>query len=285
MLPIVKDAYDKLSVSTHIVFASDDKSWKHVFPALAVELEAYNAKTREVARAAGTIPSTEKFIGYKYDSALGQLLSKVLPKNTGLLGFVLAALLGAIVSSLAAMLNAASTIFTMDVFTKYINPKASQGTIVLLGRICVIAFSVIAISLSPALGNPKFSHSIFTIIQDSQGFISPGIVSVFIVGLLIHKAPRSCGVIGLLTSIISYGVLKFSAPQVQFLNRMAICFALCLAVMGIITVLKPLAQPVEFKVNTKIELHSSKGSIVAGVIVVILTLVLYAIFSPIGIAK
>ena len=49
-------------------------------------------------------------------------------------GFVLAALMGAVVSSLAAMLNAASTIFTMDVYREYINRNASQANLVLVGR-------------------------------------------------------------------------------------------------------------------------------------------------------
>jgi len=80
-------------------------------------------------------------------------------------------------------------------------------------------------------------------------------------------------------------VLKVQAPSIQFLNRMAICFALCLVIMAVITVVKPLPQPVEFRTNTKIELHSSKGALAAGVVVVIVTLILYAIFSPIGIAK
>ena len=285
VLPIVKDNYDKLSVDAHTLFASDDKSWKDVFPAFAIELESYNAKTSEAAKAAGVFTSTEKFIGYKYDSALGQLLSKVLPRNTGLVGFVLAALLGAIISSLAAMLNAASTIFAMDIFKKYINANASQKTIVLLGRICVVVFSAIAISLAPALGNPKLSHSIFTIIQESQGFISPGILAVFVFGLLVHKAPRFSGVVGLLVSIVSYGILKLAVPGVQFLNRMAICFALCLVIMTIITLIRPLKEPVEFKLNTTIELHTSSGAKVVGVLVVIVTLALYFIFSPLGIAK
>lgn len=285
VLPLTKAQYETLKAEPYSVFASDDKSWQHVFPAWAKELEVYNQATEEAANTAGALIHTEKFIGYKYDSALGQLLSRVLPRNIGLIGFVMAALLGAIVSSLAAMLNAASTIFTMDIFTRYINPRASQKTIVLLGRIAVVFFSIIAVSLAPALGNPKFSHSIFTIIQESQGFISPGILAVFIFGLAVHKAPRFSGVVGLLTSIVAYGVLKFQAPSIQFLNRMAICFALCLVIMAVITVVKPLPQPVEFRTNTKIELHSSKGALAAGVVVVIVTLILYAIFSPIGIAK
>ncbi|HOK66835.1 MAG TPA: hypothetical protein PLV55_08475, partial [Anaerohalosphaeraceae bacterium] len=71
----------------------------------------------------------------------------------------------------------------------------------------------------------------------------------------------------------------------NFLNRMAISFILCLLVMALITAAKPLAQPVEFRQNTTIQLHSSKGAAAAGVVVVVLTLLLYVIFSPLGLAK
>jgi SSS family solute:Na+ symporter len=289
ILPITKADYDKLEVKPYSVFKSDDKSMSTVFGALAEELNVYNKATEEAAKAANLKIHTEKFIGYKYDSALGQLLSKVLPRNTGMVGFVLAALLGAVVSSLAAMLNAASTIFAMDVYQKYLNPKASQKSLVFLGRIAVVVFSVIAVTLAPALGNPKFSHSIFTIIQESQGLISPGILAVFVFGLLFRRAPKISGVIGLLASIIVYGGMTLGGrydvlPEIQFLNRMAITFGVCLLIMLVLTLINPLPQPIEFKHNTTVDLKSSKGALVAGVLVVIGTLILYAIFSPIGIA-
>jgi len=297
VLPITKDAYDKLKAKDFSIFLSDDKSWKEVFPALAEELSAYNEATTKAAEAAGAKTHTEKFIGYKYDSALAQLLAKVLPKKVGLVGFVLAALLGAIVSSLAAMLNAASTIFTMDIYKKHIKPDASQKTFVFLGRICVVVFSGIAVFLAPALGNPKFSHSIFTIIQESQGFLSPGILSVFVFGLLVRRAPGICGAVGLITNIIVYGGLKIVSTMSglmenetmnfligNFLNRMAISLVVCLVVMAIITMAKPLPAPVEFKQQTTIDLTGSKNARMAGVAVVVITLILYVVFSPIGLA-
>ena len=149
----------------------------------------------------------------------------------------------------------------------------------------VVVFAFIAVMLAPQLGNPKISNSIFTIIQEGQGFISPGILAVFAFGLLIRKAPPMAGVIGLLTNIVAYGTLKLVAPQIQFLNRMAICFALCLLVMGLITAIRPLSKPVEFKQQSNLDLESSKGARVAGLIVIALTLILYFIFSPIGLAK
>lgn len=290
VLPLAQTKLDELKVAQYTVFESDDKSWKAAFPELAVELQSYNRSVMNAAAAAKVNVTSEKFIAYKYDTALGQLLSSVLPQKTGLVGFVLAALLGAIVSSLAAMLNAASTIFSMDIFKKYISPQAGQKAVVLLGRICVVVFSVIAVLLAPRLGNPNIRNSIFTIIQESQGLISPGILSVFVFGLIVRKAPPIAGVIGLLTNIVSYGGMYLLGrynigPEIQFLNRMAICFGLCLVVMTIITLLKPLPEPIEFKQQSKLDLRSSNGAKVAGIIVVIITLTLYVLFSPIGLAK
>lgn len=290
VLPLTQSQLSELQVDKYTVFESDDKSWKAVFPELAKELETYNQSVTDAAKEAGVNVTSVKFIAYKYDTALGQLLSSVLPQRTGLVGFVLAALLGAIVSSLAAMLNAASTIFTMDIFKKYINPQAGQKAVVLLGRICVVVFSVIAVLLAPRLGNPNIRNSIFTIIQESQGLISPGILAVFVFGLIVRKAPPVAGVVGLLTNIVAYGGMYLMGrykigPDIQFLNRMAICLALCMVVMAIITVLKPLPEPIEFKQVSKLSLRSSNGAKIAGIVVVIITLALYFLFSPIGLAK
>jgi len=290
VLPLTQAKLDELKVAQYTVFESDDKSWKAAFPELAVELQSYNKSVMDAAAAAKANVTSEMFIAYKYDTALGQLLSSVLPQKTGLVGFVLASLLGAIVSSLAAMLNAASTIFSMDIFKKYISPQAGQKTVVLLGRICVVVFSAIAVLLAPRLGNPNIRNSIFTIIQESQGLISPGILSVFVFGLIVRKAPPITGVVGLLTNTVSYGGMYLLGrykigPEIQFLNRMAICFGLCLVVMTIITLLKPLPEPIEFKQQSKLDLRSSNGAKVAGIIVVIITLTLYVLFSPIGLAK
>ena len=285
VLPLTQSDFNKIALAQFTIFKSEDKAWKHVNPLLAAEIKAYNQKTQAAAQAAQAILTTEKPIGYKYDTALGQLLGHVLPQGVGLVGFILAALLGAVVSSLAAMLNAASTIFSMDIYQKLISPHASQKTLVLLGRICVVVFTFVAVLLSPQLGNPKISNSIFTIIQESQGFISPGILAVFVFGLLIHKAPPLAGVVGLLTNIVAYGAIKLAFPGIQFLNRMAICFGICIFIMALITLTRPLAQPVEFKQKISLNLEPSRGAKIAGVFVIIITLTLYVLFSPIGLGR
>jgi SSS family solute:Na+ symporter len=214
-------------------------------------------------------------MGYKYDSAFALLLKRLV--HPGVRGFVLAALLGAVVSSLAAMLNASSTIFTMDLYKEYFNPGASQSNLVAVGRFCVVLFTAVGCWIAPQLGKPEF-QGIFTYIQEFQGFISPGVLAVFIFGLFVHRAPRSCGVVGLLICPIVYGALKLAMPDMAFLNRMAITFGAALGALALMTLLKPLAEPVTLPQQSKINLEGSSGAKFWGVVVVIATLVLYGVF-------
>ena len=285
VLPITQAALSGIGVAQFTVFITEDHSWAAVNPGLASEIDAFNQEVRDAARAAGTAPTAEKLIAFKYDTALAQLLGHVLPQGIGVVGFVLAALLGAVVSSLAAMLNAASTIFAMDVFKKHVSPQAGQATVVRVGRFSVVGFAAVAVLLAPQLGNPAISNSIFTIIQEGQGFISPGILAVFTFGLVIRRAPAVCGTVGLVTNMIAYGLLKLFVPELQFLNRMAVCFALCLAIMTVITLARPLPQPVVFRHNTTIALESSRAAKIGAVAVVVVTVLLYVLFSPAGLSR
>ncbi len=285
VLHLTNEEYRKSTPPAHAVFTSDDLAFQHVAPGLAAEMQAFNATQASAASAAGRATANVPVIGYKYDTALALLLGGVLPQGVGVIGFIIAALLGAVVSSLAAMLNAASTIFTMDLYQRLFRPAATQKQLVSMGRISTFVFGIIAIVLAPQLGNPAISNSIFTIIQEGQGFISPGVLAVFAFGLLVKKAPRISGVAGLLANIVAYPLLKVVAPDIQFLNRMAICFAVSILVMLGLTLVKPMAEPVSFASATKISLEPSRGARTAGVVVVVLTLALYALFSPLGIAR
>lgn len=285
VLPMLRSAYEALQPAEFQLFSDrEDHAWKHINAELAEEIAAYNADVGAAATEAKKEPAKQALVTYKYDTALGQLLG-MLPQNKGVFGFVMAALLGAVISSLAAMLNAASSIFTLDLVHRHIIPGASQRTIVLLGRIAVVVFACVACALAPALGNPNISNSIFTIIQESQGLISPGILAVFVVGLILRRCPRSAGVAGLLTSICCYAGLKVALPSIQFLNRMAIVFGLCIAVMVLMRLLMPLKEPVKFESKTQLDLAESKGARTAGVVCVLLTLALYVIFSPLVVAR
>lgn len=229
-----------------------------------------------------------KLIGYDYDSAFPVLLRMLIKDKPWISWFVLAAIFGAVVSSLASMLNSASTIATMDIVAK-IKPDLSQPQLVAVGRTCTILFVIIAALIAPSLASPKFG-GIFTFIQEFQGFISPGVLAVFIIGFFVPKAPRFLGWSGIMLNAVLYGLIKFFigpvlvanglwfADTVSFLDRMAICFICVLLYGWIMTMLKPLPAPIELPESTEIALESSSGAKTAGIGVIIVTILLYIIF-------
>ena len=221
------------------------------------------------------LPVSQELVGYDYDGAFPLLIRYLTPN--GLRGFVLAALMGAVISSLASMLNAASTIFTMDIYREYIKPQASQKNLVWVGRLCVPVLVIIGCLIAPQLANPKFKGA-FAFIQEFQGYISPGILTIFLFGLFIKRTPRMCGVLGLLLSPVVYGILHWCFADLAFLNRMAITVGVLSAILAAATIFFPLSRPVELPEQTKIALKSSPVAKVFGVVVVVCTLALYVLF-------
>jgi len=221
------------------------------------------------------VKKQQELIGYDHDGAFPLLIRYLTPR--GLRGFVVAALMGAVVSSLAAMLNAASTIFTMDIYREYLNRSASQGSLVLTGQLCVPVAVLVGCLIAPQLAKPEFQGA-FHFIQEFQGYISPGVLIVFLFGLFVRETPRICGAIGLVLCPIVYGVLHLGWSHVAFLNRMAITVGVLALVLGLITVLRPLKEPVTLPEQQKFDMTSSSGAMVFGLIVVAATVALYVIF-------
>lgn len=251
-----------------------DQGWADANPSRAEAIDAFN---QDVARETGRNVEHVRLVGYKYDTALPLLIGRVVPTGVGLQGFILAALLGAVVSSLASMLNAASTIFTMDLWKRYVRPESSETGLVVTGRTTVAIFAAIGCLVAPLLGDPRFG-GIFTFIQEFQGFISPGILAVFLFGFFVPKANRWSGAIGLLTCPIVFGGLKVALPSLAFLDRMAVAFFIVLAILTAMTLISPKKDPDELEQAPPIELSSSRGAKIAGGVVVLATLTLYAIF-------
>lgn len=249
-----------------------DAKWAVANPIKAVEIETYNAGV--IARVGAEFVEEVALKSYKYDSALGLLITRLIPQNVGILGFVVAALLGAIVSSLAAVLNAASTLLTMDVYQRYIDKKASQFRLVSMGRIFIGIFVVIGCVIAPTLADHK---SVFEFIQKFQGFVSTGILAVFIYGLLNRTSGKWAGVIGLLANPIIYGTLTAMYPDQHFLYSMSYSLIAVLAIM-IFYGLVWKEESVVFATNTTMDLTSSKSALIWGWGICVATIALYVFF-------
>ena len=195
----------------------------------------------------------------------------------GLRGFILAAIAGAVISTLGSLLNSEATLLTMDIYKRHLRKNATGKSLILIGRASTLVFVVAVCLIAPQLGNPKFK-GIFNYIQEFQGFISPGILAAFVFGLFVKKAPRSAGVVSLLVSVPIYGLLMWQFGSIAFLNRIAITFVIMLAVLAVMTALRPLREPVVMPVQQGFDMTPSREIRWLGPLIVATTVVLYIIF-------
>lgn len=158
----------------------------------------------------------------------------------GLRGVMLAALFGAVMSSLDSMLNSASTILTIDLYKRHLNPQASDRSLMRLGRWVTAAFVLVACLWAPQLGWIAGGKGVFDYIQKTWGFITPGIVTVFFFGLLFRKASSQAAVGAMLLGPAFYMWCLKQMPEVAFLHHMAFTFIVLTAYMFVVTLLAPL---------------------------------------------
>lgn len=146
-------------------------------------------------------------LSQKPDSTYGALMA-LMP--VGIRGLIFAALIAAIVSSLASMINSISTIFTMDIYRDYVSTNADEQHYVMIGRITAVIAMLTALFLAiPLLGA---GDSIFQAIQEYTGFVAPGIVAVFLLGFFWKRA-NTAGAFALLVSSVVLSFLFFAAAS------------------------------------------------------------------------
>ena len=120
----------------------------------------------------------------------------------GLKGLSMAALTAAIVASLAGKANSISTIYSLDIYKKYINKDATDKKIVTTGRVIIVLSLLIAIII-----NWKDTLGIggkggFEFIQKYTGYISPAIFPVFLLGFFWKKATSKAAITGIFLGVV-----------------------------------------------------------------------------------
>jgi len=168
-------------------------------------------------------------------------LMNLLP--SGLKGVAFAALTAAIVASLAGKANSISTIFSLDIYKKMIKPDASEKQMVNMGRWVVVISITVAAIVAPAL---RSLDQAYQFIQEYVGFLSPGVLAIFLLGLFWKKTTSGAALFGTILTIPLSATLKFLPdwtgglfPVYPFLDRMFITFWIVLFLMIIISLLTP----------------------------------------------
>lgn len=164
------------------------------------------------------------------DEAYPWLLNEFV--TTGFRGLVFAALIAAIASSLASMTNSTATIFTLDLYKIHFNRDASEKNMVLTGRVVSFIALLLAVMVAPMLAD--FGQA-FQFIQEFTGFVSPGVVAIFLLGIFWKKATSNGALWAAILTIPLSFLFKWLTPALPFLDRMGIVFLILCGVIVVIS--------------------------------------------------
>ena len=114
-------------------------------------------------------------------AAFPLMVAHILP--SGVRGIVVAGLLAALMSSLSGVFNASSTLFTVDLYSKF-RPQATQHQLVRLGRIATVVMGLIGLLWIPVIQGSK---GLYQYLQAMQGYLAPPIFTVFFLGVFMKR--------------------------------------------------------------------------------------------------
>ena len=185
-------------------------------------------------------------------------------------GLSFAALAAAVISSLASMFNSTSTIFTMDIYKKFINKTASEKKLVNVGRLTSLASLVIALlAVYPIMGG---ADQAFQIIQEYSGFVYPGVVVIFGLGLLWKRASGVAAVVTAIGTFVFSIAFKFMMPGTPFLLRMGYVFMVLVVLFFTLSYMSNKTVKAE-----QLDAHTTKTQLFWGNVMLVLAIICFLI--------
>ncbi len=231
------------------------------------------------------------------------LVSTVLP--TGVRGLVVAGLLAALMSSLAGVFNASSTLFTMDFYSR-MRPQASQQQLVWMGRIATAVMVLIGLVWIPVI---QGGRGLYDYLQGVQAYLAPPIFVVFFLGVFNKRLNSKGGIAALLVGFVmglfrlavdtpvklvhgfsyEHGSFFWIINNIYFQYYSLVILVVSVAVMLIVSYMteEPSYEKIQgltfatvSEEDKRISRASwSKGDVVASIILVLFIIAIYIYFS------
>jgi SSS family solute:Na+ symporter len=226
-----------------------------------------------------------------YSAILGFLPS-------GLKGLAVAALTAAIVASLAGKVNSISTIFTLDIYKKYLKADATEIQMVRTGRWVIIVAMVIALAFTWTDVLGIGGEGGFTFIQKYTGFISPGVFAMFLLGMFWKRTTGTAALVGVVLGFVlaiffnSFAIGIFgketwlytaftyeklengivhTITEIPFLINMGWSFVITIIVMVLISLAGPKVNPKAFAIDAKMFKVDSRTTVLIVITLLLLT--------------
>ncbi len=152
--------------------------------------------------------------------------------HAGLTGLLLAALFGAIQSTIDSVLNSTSTIITLDLYKKFIRPDTKEASLAKMGKWISAIVLTIAVLIAPFIEN--LGQGVFVYVQNLYAHFAPPFAAIFLVGILWKRATGKAAVITIVggmtfSLVLEYGIFPLFSLPIAFTLRSFFAWAFCVA--------------------------------------------------------
>ena len=172
----------------------------------------------------------------------------VTPQYFGLKGIILAGLISAIFASIYSMMNSVSTMISVDMYRKFVNPNAEDKQVVLFGKKSIVVLSVVALFAAYFTFDPSSKDNIFLTMTAMTSYLKPGIVAAFVLGILWKRVHPRTAVAAMLAAplfgfvaetVYKYAVQNVASPlfgtSLNFMHRVFLTFVFCISLQVILS--------------------------------------------------
>lgn len=219
------------------------------------------------------------------NNAYGALVARVLPP--WLLGFFAAVIVGSILSTFNSVLNSAATLFSLDVYKNYINPKASTEKVVRSGQICSVVVGVFAVVAAPLIFHNR--DGVFNFFQSLNGVYFIPLLAIMLVGLFNRTANEKSAIVTVLVGLYLMEKGTFSSggeggwlestfgSPFHYMGAVFAC--LILLQLGLSAAGMKREQPYQQQYSNDVDITPWKHAKLVGGLLVVFALSLYIFFA------
>lgn len=220
--------------------------------------------------------------GMQMDLAYPALVAEVLPDwASGLFGAVV---FGAIMSSFVGALSATVTLFSLDFYKPIINKQATNRQIAKMGRILTIVLGIVVVLIAPFIS--LFPQGLYAVIQEFNGLYSMPLLAIVLVGFYSKKTSATGAKVALVFHIVVYALSKVVIPEIHYLYVWSVLFLLDLAILYFYSQIKPSQDDFQFdKYTNKVDITPWKHVRWVGVLILVIVVASYIVFSPLVLAN
>ncbi|AIS58363.1 MULTISPECIES: solute:sodium symporter family transporter [Vibrio] len=242
----------------------------------------------------GTVDATGQ--RYEADTMYTRLVNEVLPQP--LVGFFLAAMFGAILSTFNGVLNSSTTLFTLNVYKPLFDKESrlSDEQLVNKGRVFGLFIALLSVGIAPFI---MFApNGLFDLLQRLAGLFSVPIFTIVLMGYVTKRVPALAAKISLTVFVTAYGLVQFTPTslhaalgplqplaELHFFHQLAVLFVVCCLIMLAIGQVRPRDSDYVLPVNQAMDITPWAFRFEASAVILYMVLGAYITFSDLGLVS